>query len=175
MYMYCSGILLRPPPPHLLPHPPAQPSCSSGLVMLQTTNMIINGTLYDKATPNALLAWHRVRLANWLAEGGKEWADIVSKYNSGEDLQRILLQGKLICPPLPPPPSPLPLPAGTYNNQYMVLDLKKVELKKAIHDDALWVVEQIPGSMNYCYNFATATLLRTLQRFLAIHETTQPL
>ena len=35
--------------------------------------------------------------------------------------------------------------AGTYNNQYMVLDLKKVELQKAIHDSALWVVEQIPG------------------------------
>ena len=27
----------------------------------------------------------------------------------------------------------------------MVLDMKKVELKKAIHDGALWVVEQIPG------------------------------
>ena len=35
--------------------------------------------------------------------------------------------------------------AGTYNNQYMVLDMKKVELKKAIRDGALWVVEQIPG------------------------------
>ena len=34
---------------------------------------------------------------------------------------------------------------GTYNNQYMVLDMKKVELKKAIQDGALWVVEQIPG------------------------------
>ena len=35
--------------------------------------------------------------------------------------------------------------SGTYNNQYMVLDMKKVELKKAIQDGALWVVEQIPG------------------------------
>ncbi len=34
---------------------------------------------------------------------------------------------------------------GTYNNQYMVLDLKKIELNKVVHDDALWVVEQIPG------------------------------
>ena len=34
---------------------------------------------------------------------------------------------------------------GTYNNQYMVLDLKQIELKKAIRDDALWVVEQMPG------------------------------
>jgi hypothetical protein len=35
--------------------------------------------------------------------------------------------------------------AGTYNNQYMVIDLKKVELNKTINDGALWVVEQIPG------------------------------
>lgn len=56
---------------------------SSGLVMLQTTNSIYNKTLYDYSTPKALLAWHRVRLANWLAEGGKDWADIVSQYNSG--------------------------------------------------------------------------------------------
>ena len=34
---------------------------------------------------------------------------------------------------------------GTYNNQYMVLDLKKVTLRKEIKDDAFWVVEQIPG------------------------------
>ena len=34
---------------------------------------------------------------------------------------------------------------GTYNNQYMVVDTKKIELKKAVRDDALWVVEQIPG------------------------------
>ena len=31
----------------------------------------------------------------------------------------------------------------------MVLDMKKVELKKAIQDGALWVVEQIPG---YAHN-----------------------
>ncbi|KAK3755108.1 hypothetical protein QZH41_017928, partial [Actinostola sp. cb2023] len=33
---------------------------------------------------------------------------------------------------------------GTYNNQYMILDLKLVELNKTLHDNALWVVEQIP-------------------------------
>ena len=38
-----------------------------------------------------------------------------------------------------------PSTAGTYNNQYMVLDLKKITLKSNIGDDALWVVEQIPG------------------------------
>ena len=34
---------------------------------------------------------------------------------------------------------------GTYNNQYMVLDLKKVTLNQSINDSAFWVVEQIPG------------------------------
>ena len=55
----------------------------SGLVMLQTTNNIFNKTLYDTVTPDALLAWHRVRLANWLASGGGEWASYISQYNSG--------------------------------------------------------------------------------------------
>ena len=34
---------------------------------------------------------------------------------------------------------------GTYNNQYMVLDLKRVRLKEEVEDNALWVVEQVPG------------------------------
>lgn len=37
---------------------------------------------------------------------------------------------------------------GTYNNQYMVLDLKKIHLKTSIEDDALWIVEQIPRSVH---------------------------
>ena len=35
--------------------------------------------------------------------------------------------------------------SGTYNNQYMIIDLKEIELKQTIKDNALWVVEQIPG------------------------------
>ena len=59
-------------------------SPGSGLVMLQTTNSILNKTLYDLATSSSLLAWHRVRLANWLASSGEDWAEYVSQYNSGE-------------------------------------------------------------------------------------------
>lgn len=55
----------------------------SGLVMLQTTNSVINTTLYDYATPKALLAWQRVRTANWLASEGREWAFILAAFNSG--------------------------------------------------------------------------------------------
>ena len=55
----------------------------SKLVMLQTTNPIIDKTIYKQATPNALLAWHRVRLANWLADNGKDWSSYITQYNSG--------------------------------------------------------------------------------------------
>jgi len=34
---------------------------------------------------------------------------------------------------------------GTYNNQYMIVDLKKVTLGRALANETLWVIEQIPG------------------------------
>ena len=59
------------------------PLCSK-LVMLQTTNGIFNKEIYHNVTKHGLLAWHRVRIANWLASGGKAWCEIVSSYNTGE-------------------------------------------------------------------------------------------
>ena len=58
--------------------------------MIQTTIGVFNKTIYDQSTPKALLAWHRVRLANWLASSGKEWAAIVSQYNSGTEIHVFL-------------------------------------------------------------------------------------
>ena len=55
----------------------------SGLVMIQTTIGVFNPTVYNLSTSQALLAWHRVRLANWLATSGEEWAAIFSPHNSG--------------------------------------------------------------------------------------------
>lgn len=40
-------------------------------------------------------------------------------------------------------------PAGTYNNQYMVVDSSKVSLGSHLDDGALTVVEQIPGLVEY--------------------------
>lgn len=40
-------------------------------------------------------------------------------------------------------------PSGTYNNQYMVLDMSKVSLGSKVDDGALVVVEQIPGLVEY--------------------------
>ncbi|KAJ8037244.1 Phospholipase B-like 1 [Holothuria leucospilota] len=93
---------------------------SSGLTMLQTTNNVFNQSLYSAVVPESLLAWQRVRLANHLAYNGHTWGVILEKYNS-----------------------------GTYNNQYMVLDRSKLKPNKAILDNALWVVEQIPTLVVY--------------------------
>jgi hypothetical protein len=88
----------------------------SKLVVLQTTNNIFNISLYDLVKPESLLAWQRVRVANMMADSGQSWFSALKLYNS-----------------------------GTYNNQYMVIDLKRVELNKSVSDGTLWVVEQIPG------------------------------
>lgn len=78
------------------------------LAVLQTTNNIYDATLWDDVRVQALPAWLRVRTANALATTGQEWADVLERDNS-----------------------------GTYNNQYIVIDLK--------HWPSLWIVEQIPG------------------------------
>jgi len=93
---------------------------SSGLVMLQTTNGILNATLYDQVTPNALLAWQRVKLANQLADSGKMWCETISNFNS-----------------------------GTYNNQYMIIDTNKFNPGKPLEDGFFWVAEQIPGQIEF--------------------------
>jgi hypothetical protein len=55
----------------------------SGLTMVQTTNSIINQSLYSMVTPQSLFAWQRVRLANSMASDGKEWGKLFAEYNSG--------------------------------------------------------------------------------------------
>jgi hypothetical protein len=88
----------------------------SNLLMTQTTNSIFNATLWDLVVPESLLAWQRVRTANQLATSGPDWFNLVSKYNS-----------------------------GTYNNQYMILDMKLFNPLNALPANTLFVVEQIPG------------------------------
>jgi hypothetical protein len=83
---------------------------------LQTTNNVFNTSLYDLVTVESLFAWQRVRIANMMADTGRSWYNTVAMYNS-----------------------------GTYNNQYMVVDLKRVKLNASLEYGALWVVEQIPG------------------------------
>ncbi|XP_065418492.1 phospholipase B-like 1 isoform X2 [Chrysemys picta bellii] len=92
----------------------------SGLVMLQTTNNVFNQTLLKQVVPKSLFAWQRVRIANMMADSGKTWAQTFLRCNS-----------------------------GTYNNQYMVLDMKKVKLQGSLDDGALYIIEQIPTLVEY--------------------------
>ena len=54
------------------------------------------------------------RIANALARSGREWAQIIAHSNS-----------------------------GTYNNQYMVIDLKLFQPGQELQPDLLWVIEQV--------------------------------
>jgi len=92
----------------------------SGLAMVQTTNSILDQSIYDLVTPESLFAWQRVRLACSMAHTGKEWAELFKLHNS-----------------------------GTYNNQYMVVDYKRFQVGKLVEPGTLWVVEQIPGYVEY--------------------------
>eukprot|EP01087_Luapelamoeba_hula_P011077 TRINITY_DN2985_c0_g1_i7.p1 TRINITY_DN2985_c0_g1~~TRINITY_DN2985_c0_g1_i7.p1 ORF type:complete len:552 (+),score=88.88 TRINITY_DN2985_c0_g1_i7:55-1710(+) len=87
------------------------------LVVLETTNGIVaNNALYNKVTPNSLLSWVRVVLANRVATSAKNWVAVFSDYNS-----------------------------GTYNNQWIVVDYRLFTPGAPLPDNLLWIAEQIPG------------------------------
>ena len=65
----------------------------SGLVMLQTTNNVFNKTLYKQVVPQSLMAWQRVRIAHMMASTGKEWAQILARYNSGKAKGIVIVVG----------------------------------------------------------------------------------
>jgi hypothetical protein len=88
----------------------------SGLIVMETTNGIYNNSLFKMVMPESLLSWQRIRAASQMASDATEWTDTVAKYNS-----------------------------GTYNNQYIVIDLNKIKLKNSIEDNTLRIAEQIPG------------------------------
>ncbi|GAX74564.1 hypothetical protein CEUSTIGMA_g2013.t1 [Chlamydomonas eustigma] len=90
----------------------------TGLVVVETTNHVFEASLLDCLSPYTLPSWHRVRAAFMIATSGQEWVKLFSNYNS-----------------------------GTYNNQYMVVDMNKFEPRKQLNSGFLWVVEQIPNQI----------------------------
>ena len=89
---------------------------SSGLVTTETTLFIYNRSLFEASQPvGQVFEPARVMAANRLARDGKEWTKMASRFNS-----------------------------GTYNNQWMVVDLSKVSGGR-LDNGALWVMEQLPG------------------------------
>ena len=90
---------------------------NNDLYISETTHSVFNTTLYDYLTPHSLLSWMRTILANRLGHNGREWGEVFVRENS-----------------------------GTYNNQFMILDLSKINTTaKTIEDEALYIVEQLPG------------------------------
>ncbi|KXZ50243.1 hypothetical protein GPECTOR_17g881 [Gonium pectorale] len=84
-------------------------------VVMETTNGIYNKDLYDLIQPKCVLMWQRVQVANFGARTGGEWVDLFERHNS-----------------------------GTYNNQWMVLDVPRLEDGR--RTGVLWVLEQVPGA-----------------------------
>ena len=90
---------------------------SANLYVAETTNHVFNTSLFDNLTPESFTCWLRTMIALRLADNGKTWCEIFQKLNS-----------------------------GTYNNQFMILDLKLIDIdKKEISDEALYIIEQLPG------------------------------
>ena len=76
-----------------------------------------NNELYKLIKPETLLTWVRTMISNRLASSAEDWAYIFQKENS-----------------------------GTYNNQFMILEINKIDLKnKIINEKSLMIIEQIPG------------------------------
>jgi hypothetical protein len=88
----------------------------NGLIVMETTNGIMNNSLYKAVVPKSVLSWIRAIVANKIASNGKEWVDIFSKFNS-----------------------------GTYNNQWIVVDTNKLVTGTRLEAGALFILEQIPG------------------------------
>jgi hypothetical protein len=90
---------------------------SQMLAVTETTNSMYNATLHKLYTfPNSTSEFLRVMTANFLANSSKQWVDYFATNNS-----------------------------GTYNNQYMVVDMKRYTPGAPIASDTLWVAEQLPG------------------------------
>ncbi|XP_014670950.1 PREDICTED: putative phospholipase B-like 2 isoform X2 [Priapulus caudatus] len=91
---------------------------SSSLVAMETTIGNSNAGLWPQVKPQRqVLEWMRVLVATRLANTGKEWTAIFSKFNS-----------------------------GTYNNQWMIVDFNLFTPGRPLPEKGLlYVLEQLPG------------------------------
>ena len=90
---------------------------SRGLAVIETTNGNLNPALWDLLTPSSVLSWVRANVANAAAASAREWTTLFSMENS-----------------------------GTYNNQWMVLDMNRFKSGSPLEDGTFLILEQIPGS-----------------------------
>ena len=88
----------------------------SNLLVMGTSNTVLNNELYKLITHQSLLVWVRQIMANRLASSAEKWTELFKMENS-----------------------------GTNNAQFMILDMNKINLKKkTIENKALMIIEQIP-------------------------------
>ena len=86
---------------------------SAGLATTETTLFVYNKELYRNLSSDFIVYEPiRVVVANRLAKFGSQWAKMFEKYNS-----------------------------GTYNNQWMIVDYKKINKTEGL----LIVLEQLPN------------------------------
>lgn len=83
-------------------------------MFLETTNSIYDDAIYELCSTSTVMTWIRAPVAGRLARDAEEFSTVISKYNS-----------------------------GTYNNQWVVVDLAKFENNS--NDNIIWVMEQLPG------------------------------
>jgi hypothetical protein len=89
----------------------------SGLGVIETSLEVINLDMYKgNISPDLLLYWMRVMVANRMAVSAPDWAAKLDTLNS-----------------------------GTYNNQWMILDMNLFTPGEALKDNTMWVAEQMPG------------------------------
>ncbi|KYQ90898.1 phospholipase B-like protein [Tieghemostelium lacteum] len=92
----------------------------TGLVVLETTNSLVTNDLYHLINPQSVLYWLRIMNANRMSTSPLEWCQTFARYNS-----------------------------GTYNNQYQILDYKRFTPYQGINEGGLYLLEQIPGYVEY--------------------------
>jgi hypothetical protein len=89
----------------------------SGLNIIETSLSVLNLTMYDgNVRPDLLLYWIRVMASTRMARSAPEWASLVAYLNS-----------------------------GTYNNQWMILDLNLFTPGQSLKPNTMWIAEQMPG------------------------------
>lgn len=95
---------------------------SNKMLVQETTNDFYNATLYSLIKPECVSEFIRVMVANHIGADGKTWVDNFKTENS-----------------------------GTYCNQWMVVDYKKVTPgvtnQSTLLNDTFWVAEEMPGKV----------------------------
>ncbi|EGG23772.1 phospholipase B [Cavenderia fasciculata] len=90
------------------------------IVVMETTNGLMNNNLYPLITTSSVLSWIRVVIANRMATDGNTWCQVFSIQNS-----------------------------GTYNNQWIVVDYNRFQPGYDVKDGMVYILEQIPEYIEY--------------------------